>query len=182
MTDLKLTGTSEPWVFCIPKGEGAGANCAQLSELESQGGRVYRFDSRDLVTEQGIHRSFAAALQFPKYYGRNWDALVDCLDDLCGDVTGRAGVAVVVHDADRLLDVEHFPLFVSVLCQGAARANSSVDTDGCLLDRPAISEHFVFEFCDFDAEAIALRVSRPDLTVTTGGGFVAASLNPQEWQ
>jgi len=181
MTDLKLTGTSEPWVFFIPKGEGESPIRAQLLELESQGGRVYRFDSRDLVSEQGTYRSFAAVLQFPKHYGRNWDALVDCLDDLCGEVTGRTGVAVVVHDADRLLNVEHFPLFMSVLCQGAARANSSVDTDGCPLGRPAISQHFVFEFSDFDPERIALRAGRPDLTVTTGDGFVTVSLNLQEW-
>ncbi|WND35733.1 barstar family protein [Streptomyces sp. BB1-1-1] len=181
MTDLKLTGTSEPWVFCLPQREGASAICAQLSELETQGGRVYRFDSHDLATEQGVHRSFAAALQFPKYYGRNWDALVDCLDDLCGEVTGGTGVAGIVHGTDRLLDAEHFPLFVSVLCQGAARANSSVDADGCLSDRPAVSQHFVFEFSDFNPGRIALRLSRPDLTVTTGDGFVAASLNPQEW-
>ncbi|WP_373466729.1 barstar family protein [Streptomyces umbrinus] len=29
------------------------------------------------MTEQGIHRSFAEVLQFPDYFGRSWDALVD---------------------------------------------------------------------------------------------------------
>ncbi|WP_267880775.1 barstar family protein [Streptomyces sp. HGB0020] len=74
------------------------------------------FDGRALMTEQGIFSSFAKALQFPSYFGRNWDAMVDCLDDLCGAVTGGVGIAVVVHDADQLLETEHFPLFVSVLC------------------------------------------------------------------
>ncbi|MGC0384490.1 hypothetical protein RKD33_004707 [Streptomyces sp. SAI-129] len=73
------------------------------------------------------------------------------------------------------------PPFVSVLCQGADRANASVDLDGFPLDRPALSEHFHFEFRDFDPESIALRIRRPDLTVITGADHVAAALNPQVW-
>jgi hypothetical protein len=96
-------------------------------------------------------------------------------------VTGGVGAAGVIHDADRLLEAAHFPLFVSVLCQGADRANSAVDLDGCPLDRPAVDEYFVFEFRGFDARAIARRVEQRDLTVTVGDGFVAAGLDPEEW-
>ncbi|MGX1118664.1 hypothetical protein RKD37_004027 [Streptomyces ambofaciens] len=160
---------------------GAPGFRARAVALEAAGGRVHRFDSRELTTEQGIHRSFAQALQFPGYYGANWDALVDCLSDLCGAATGGVGIVGVIHDADLLLDAQHFPLFVSVLCQGADRANASVDLDGFPLDRPALSEHFHFEFRDFDPESIALRVRRPDLTVTTGADHVAVALNPEVW-
>ncbi|MFD5540394.1 hypothetical protein ACFWIJ_21890 [Streptomyces sp. NPDC127079] len=86
-----------------------------------------------------------------------------------------------MHDADLLLRTEHFPLFVSVLCQGADRANSAVDLDGAPLDRPAVAEHFVFEFRDFDREEIAARVEQPDLIVSMGEGFVGVSLDPEEW-
>ncbi|MBV1939936.1 barstar family protein [Streptomyces sp. BV286] len=179
MNAFDITGTSAPWVVFVP--QGASEVQEQLARLEAKGGRVHRFDARDLTTEQGIHRAFAEVLQFPGYYGRNWDALVDCLDDLCGAVTGGVGIAGVIHDADLLLEAEHFPLFVSVLCQGADRANSAVDLDGFPLDRPAVAEHFVLEFRDFDRERIALRVGQPDLVVTTGDGFVAAALDPDEW-
>ncbi|MFE7172458.1 barstar family protein [Streptomyces sp. NPDC057616] len=77
--------------------------------MESKGGRVCHLDSRDLLTEQGIFSSFTDALQFPGYFGRNWDALVDCLGDVCGAVTGGVGGAVVVHDADRLVEAHYFP-------------------------------------------------------------------------
>ncbi|WP_328771224.1 barstar family protein [Streptomyces sp. NBC_00286] len=153
----------------------------QLSRLEALGGRVQHFDSRDLMTEQGVYSSFAEVLQFPDYFGRNWDALVDCLDDLCGAVTGGVGIVGVIHDADWLLEAEHFPLFISVLCQGADRANSAVDLDGFSLNRPAIAEHFILEFREFDREKVALRVGRPDLALTTGDGFIAAALNREEW-
>ncbi|MEU3520421.1 barstar family protein [Streptomyces sp. NPDC006654] len=150
--------------------------------MTANGGLVHHFDAHDLMTEQGVFRAFAETLRFPGYFGWNWDALVDCLDDLCGEVTGGgAGITGVVHDADLLLHTEHFPLFVSVLCQGADRANSAVDLDGDPLDRPAVAKHFVLEFRVFDREEIAARVEQPDLTVTTGNGFVGASLNPEEW-
>ncbi|MEU9455180.1 barstar family protein [Streptomyces sp. NPDC048277] len=179
MTSFDLTGTSEPWVFFVP--EGAAEVQRLLSDLETKGGQVHHFDARDLVTEQGVYRSFAEVLQFPGYFGRNWDAVVDCLDGLCGAVTGGVGIVGVIHDADRLLETKHFPLFVSVLCQGADRANSTVDLDGDPLDRPAVTQHFVLEFREFDREMIALHVEQSDLTVTKGDGFVGAALNPEAW-
>ncbi|MGW1627057.1 barstar family protein [Streptomyces sp. NPDC002172] len=180
MTSFDLTGTSEPWVVCVP--EGTAEVRRQLSELTAKGGQVHHFDARDLTTAQDVFRTFAETLHFPGYFGQNWDALVDCLDDLCGEVTGGgAGIAGVVHGADLLLQTEHLPLFVSVLCQGADRANSAVDLDGDPLDRPAVAEHFVLEFSDFDRGKIAARVEQPDLIVTTGDGFVGAALNPEEW-
>ncbi|MEU5957275.1 barstar family protein [Streptomyces sp. NPDC047525] len=178
--DFDVTGTSPPWVVFTPKG--TAQMDSGLSTLAARGGRVHHFPASALMTEQGIYGSFAEALQFPSYFGRNWDAMVDCLDDLCGAVTGRVGIAGVIHDADPLLETANFPLLVSVLCQAADRANSGVDLDGFPLDRPAIAEHFIFEFNQFDQETIRLRVDQPDLLVTTGDGFVAAALDPEEWR
>ncbi len=172
---------SRPAPFVVFGPTGARSFRARAADLEAAGGRVHHLDSGTLVTEQGIHRSFAETLGFPGYYGANWDALVDCLSDLCGAVTGGVGVVIVLHDADLILDAEHFPLFVSVLCQGADRANAPADLDGIPADRPALSEHFHFEFRDFDPARIAHRVRRPDLTVTTGADRVAAVLNPDVW-
>ncbi|WP_419796423.1 barstar family protein [Streptomyces fuscus] len=165
--------------MCAPSG--APEVCRRLGELEARGGRVRRVDSVGLMTEIGVYGTFAELLQFPAYFGCNWDAMVDCLDDLCGAVTGGVGVAVVIEGADRLLEAEHFPLFVSVLCQGADRANSAVDLDGFPLDRLAIEQYFVFEFGEFDAERITRRLEQPDLTVAKGHGCVSAVLDPAVW-
>ncbi|MEU6826290.1 barstar family protein [Streptomyces atriruber] len=177
-----VTGTSAPWVVLVPQNTAEVQR--QLSALEAKGGRVHHFTAApDLLTEQALHRTFAQTLQFPGYYGRNWDALVDCLDDLCGAVTGGVGIAGVIHEADPLLSLEGelFPFLVSVLCQAADRANARTDLDGFPLDRPAIAEHFVFEFREFDGERIAHAISGPDLTVRTKKGLVTAELNPAEW-
>ncbi|POX55408.1 hypothetical protein C3489_10170 [Streptomyces sp. Ru71] len=179
MSGFDITGTSEPWVVFVPRGHAEIDR--QLGCLEDRGGRIYRIEARELMTPQSIYQSFARHLQFPGYFGQNWDAMVDCLDDLCGAVTGQIGIAGVIGEADLLLQLDHFPLFVSVLCQGADRANSSVDLDGFPLDRPAISEHFIFEFREFDREKVMRRVVQRDLVVTSGDTFVAAALNPEEW-
>ncbi|MEU6566531.1 hypothetical protein AB0C39_12815 [Streptomyces parvulus] len=70
---------------------------------------------------------------------------------------------------------------MSVLRQGAERANSSLDLDGFPLDRPAIAGHFVFEFRAFDPGRVGRLVEQPDLILTQGDGFVAAALDPAEW-
>ncbi|WP_055569048.1 barstar family protein [Streptomyces atriruber] len=184
MTDFNLAGTSAPWVVFVPKGSVEVRQ--QLAALEERGGRVHHFAASDLATEQSVYRVFAETLKFPGYFGRNWDAMVDCLDDLCGAVTGgQVGIAgVITGTDDRLLEAEHFPDFVSVLCLAADRANSAVDLDGDSLDRPAIAEHFVFECGEFDREMqerVVRRVEQPDLIVTRGEGFVGAALDPDEW-
>ncbi|MER8039818.1 barstar family protein [Streptomyces hydrogenans] len=153
----------------------------QLGALEGRGGRVYDFQARDLRREEDVFRVFAERLEFPSYFGWNWDAMVDCLDDLCGEVTGGVGIAGVIHGADSLIDSDGLELFVSVLCQGAARANSDVDLDGDPLDRPAISQHFVFLLDGRDAVEFTGKVDHPDLTVVEDEGFVTVTLNPEVW-
>ncbi|MEV7324505.1 barstar family protein [Streptomyces sp. NPDC093970] len=173
-------GPAEPWVILVPD-EPAEVR-RRSAGITARGGRIHHFDARELSTEQGVFRAFAETLRFPGYFGRNWDALVDCLDDLCGEVTGGgAGIVCVVHDADLLLRTEHFPTFVSVLCQGADRANSAVDLDGDPLDRPAVSLRFILGFRDFDRAKIAGRVRQSDLIVTTRDGCVGAALHPGVW-
>ncbi|CAM5267411.1 hypothetical protein STENM36S_05502 [Streptomyces tendae] len=53
----------------------------------------------------------------------NWDALVDCLSDLCGAVTGGVGIVGVIRDADVILDADYFSL-----------VSSRVRTGGCWCD------------------------------------------------
>lgn len=36
----------------------------------------------DLITKSDLLKWFAIGLQFPDYYDQNWDALVECLQDL----------------------------------------------------------------------------------------------------
>ncbi len=77
--------------------------------------------------------------------------------------------------------MECLRLFVSVLCQGAARANSAVDLDGDPLDRPAIVQHFVFLLDKLDASDCTAAIDHPDLVVTDYAEYTTVTLNPEVW-
>ena len=51
--------------------------------------------------ETGLHQECASRLQFPTYYGRVWDALSDCLEDL--DWLEERGLVVGISNASQLL-------------------------------------------------------------------------------
>ena len=40
-------------------------------------------DFKDLYTPRQMHEYIAQMLEFPEYYGKNLDALYDCLTDIC---------------------------------------------------------------------------------------------------
>ena len=54
-------------------------------------------------TTAGVFDEFAAAFQFPYYFGHNRDAFDECLRDLDDFVGAAAGYVVVIRDAERLL-------------------------------------------------------------------------------
>ena len=65
---------------------------------------------------------FAAACQLPPYFGRNWDALDECLQDL--EIAAAEGVVLLILDAELLLQdapPEHGRILFDLL-QSAAEA------------------------------------------------------------
>ncbi|WP_244188748.1 barstar family protein [Streptomyces yokosukanensis] len=74
--------------------------------LEDRGFRVIRLEAGQWNTERDMHRAIATALDFPDYYGRNLDALNDCLGDVAcyggyDDAPEGAGLVLVFTDYDR---------------------------------------------------------------------------------
>jgi RNAse (barnase) inhibitor barstar len=62
-------------------------------------------------TRAGLFTEWATALAFPDYFGRNWDALVDCLRDLVAERPRT----LVVTDAVELLADEPPAQFAALL-------------------------------------------------------------------
>lgn len=58
------------------------------SQLTAHGYQVTRMDASGWRTEDDLHRDIAQTLLFPDYYGRNLDALNDCIRDV---LDGRYG-------------------------------------------------------------------------------------------
>ena len=66
--------------------------------LRGHGYEVHEFDCERWTSEELVHRDFIRVLNFPEYYGNNFDALQDCLSDLAAPSEG--GAALVFHRYD----------------------------------------------------------------------------------
>ena len=67
--------------------------------LESSGYQINEFDTAKWETEESMHDDFAATLSFPDYYGKNLDALNDCMSDV--EIPFDGGRAMVFRGYDR---------------------------------------------------------------------------------
>lgn len=73
---------------------------ADLDWLESNEYNIVEFDSAKWSNEEQMHDSLRSGLSFPYYYGKNLNALNDCLgSDLV--VPDSGGVALVFHHYDQ---------------------------------------------------------------------------------
>lgn len=51
-------------------------------QCNHEGGAVEVIRGRKCSNYEALHNEVAAALQFPDYYGENWDAMDECITDL----------------------------------------------------------------------------------------------------
>ncbi|MFJ8584872.1 barstar family protein [Streptomyces sp. NPDC093595] len=77
-----------------------------VERLEDRGFRVIHLEAGQWNTERDMHGAMAAALDFPDHYGRNLDALNDCLGDVAcyggySDAPEGTGLVLVFTDYDR---------------------------------------------------------------------------------
>lgn len=72
-----------------------------MEALREQGLETRWLRASKMRTAKALFDEFAAALQFPPYFGENWDALDECLNDL--DWLEGDGAALFILNADQLL-------------------------------------------------------------------------------
>src|SRR6266478_2963181 len=94
-----------PWLHLVVADESVA--CDRLRILQQTVGvrivcRVIR--GRKARTRQGLFDEFAAALQFPCYFGENWDAFDECLSDL--EWLPADGYLLLVTQSAHLLEAE----------------------------------------------------------------------------
>jgi RNAse (barnase) inhibitor barstar len=79
----------------------ASEECADavVNQGAAAGLYVARLAGRDIVTKQAFLDAAASAFQFPDYFGHNWDAFEDCLQDLVW--TAPNGCILVLDHFDR---------------------------------------------------------------------------------
>ena len=86
------------------------------AEIQSQNGRTARIArGQRCPTKERFLQELAAALQFPHYFGDNWDALEECLGDL--DWLDTSHLTLIITNTDKLL-THHEPdlgVFLTIL-------------------------------------------------------------------
>lgn len=73
----------------------------RAEDLVAAGLRVATLDGAAIASKQDLMAALSDALEFPDYFGGNWDALSECLRDL-GSWHQAAGHAAVIEHAERL--------------------------------------------------------------------------------
>jgi len=75
----RLLSESDRWE-CVHFAHGASR--AAVETVRDRGYHVGVIPDDSLESAGALFDAIAAAFEFPSYFGRNWDALVDCLGDL----------------------------------------------------------------------------------------------------
>ena len=76
---------------------------------------IKEFHGRKCHTKSGLLGEFSRVLDFPSYFGKNWDALEDCLTDL--QWLPAPGYLFIMTEAEQLLPDhdEEYGIFLSIL-------------------------------------------------------------------
>lgn len=97
-----------------------------------------------MKTTPDLMSEFAAALQFPYYFGENWPALDECLSDLEWLPFGRGVVITILAGEYVLSGDDNLPILVEVL-ERAMRIYANPIDEGESWDRPAVPFHVVIQ-------------------------------------
>ena len=79
--------------------------------------RVSRIDLTGAIDKQALMQRIAGALQFPTWFGANWDALEDCLGDL---TWCKAGGHVLLFEGAPDLPADERGILLDILASAAA--------------------------------------------------------------
>lgn len=96
-----LTTLDAPALYVMPEGEDEFANLALGLAIRDPSAVVRTVRGRKSRTVASFFNEIAAALQFPYYFGENWNALNDVLGDL--EWSPGSAYLILIADADQLL-------------------------------------------------------------------------------
>lgn len=128
LADIKRSG-----VYHLPPGAAADILAAALA-LDYA---VFQIDLSAVTNKNLLLAGIAEAMDFPDWFGQNWDALADALGDL--EWQAGAGWLVVLQHADQINSQAHedFVTALSVLAAAADEWRSRHQAFWCLVDMHA---------------------------------------------
>ncbi len=109
---IHLESMTSPWssLLIVPHG------VTPTSLLKAPAGFAVRtIHGKHCRTSTGVFKEFARALDFPDYFGHNWDALEECLADL--EWLPAKGYVLLITDAEIVIpdDEEEYETLLEIL-------------------------------------------------------------------
>jgi hypothetical protein len=136
-----LLNPAPPWLWWLP----AGKSSALQREVSESGMLNMRLRGAAMRNVVGMFSEFSRVLEFPEYFGRNWNGFEDCLRDLAW--LRARGYVLSIQDADQLLIDEpssELRMFVRIMRSVAAKWSEPIHR-GESWDHPAVPLHVVLE-------------------------------------
>jgi len=156
-----------PWAHLVCAAERDLAIALCTDAPANVGAVVRMLHGSRCVTKRGLMQEWGAALQFPYYFGENWDAFEECVNDL--EWLPARSYIFAVTDAERLLPEADFATLIHILDAAATRWESGTEAGPNRTTLP-VSFHVIFQ-CDpendveirrrFENVGIALGVLPP---------------------
>lgn len=124
---VHLESKTPPWSSLLVVPHGATA----VSLLKPPTGFALRtIQGTHCGTASGVFKEFAKALDFPDYFGHNWDALEECLADL--EWLPAKGYVLLITDAEAVIpnDEEEYETFLEILDDAGEAWSKGQTTNG----------------------------------------------------
>lgn len=139
-----LQSPKAPWssLLVIP------ADATASAQVTVPAGFVLRvINGKKCSTPAGLFTEFARALEFPDYFGHNWDAMEECLADL--EWLPAKGYILLITDAQAVLpvDADEYDTLLEILSD-AGEAWSSGQAGG---DSKTVAFHTLFAVSEQEA-------------------------------
>jgi RNAse (barnase) inhibitor barstar len=139
MTDVFYKQINDSPIILMPQDE--ADNLVFSLQCNPDDGAVRVIRGWKCSTYQALHNEVAAALQFPNYYGENWDAMDECITDL--DWMPADWYLIYVSTIDDVLsgDEGSFSIFLRILLD-ASKAWANPEARGLADTEEAVKKPF----------------------------------------
>jgi hypothetical protein len=158
-----LQSIQPPWLhYCVMDVSSTTNTAFKLRGEYIEKFITLRLRGSKMRTISGLFNEFGAALQFPYYFGENWNAFDECVKDLSW--LYASGFVLIVHDADQILieatDSEGQIQSLLRILNSAAKEWSIPVEKGVAWDRPSKPFHVIFQVTPDKADNFRIRLSK----------------------
>jgi hypothetical protein len=162
----QIAGEPRLWLWSVSMAADRGQTIFAWQEARFV---VRTVRGRKMHQKPGLFDEFAAALQFPDYFGENWAAFDECLSDLEW-LPREAGYVLVVTEPAEVLQESpaDFEILVQVLGSTVMEWATAKEA-GAWWDRPPVPFNVVLATEPSSKDTVADRWQRPGVNLETLG-------------